>query len=113
MGTTATFLACRAGAAPAVGHPWTPLPQVAEGWTVCASRLVPDDLAAVLRDVPGPAVIALVMFSDDCWLVGALDGTVVWEWSFGDEYERGGGWRRLPTIRRWTSTRCSPAACRR
>jgi hypothetical protein len=31
------------------------------------------------------------MFSDDCWLVGALDGTVAWEWSFGDEYERAGG----------------------
>jgi hypothetical protein len=94
MGTTATFLACRAGAAPAVGQPWTPLPPVAEGWMVCESRLVPDDLeelAALLRDVPGPAVIAFVMFSVQCWLVGALDGTVAWEWSFGDEYERGGG----------------------
>jgi hypothetical protein len=92
MGTTATFLACRAGAAaPAAGDPWTPLPQVAEGWTVCTSRLVPDDLAAVLHDVPEPTVIGLVMFSDDCWLVGALDGTVAWEWSFGGEYERSGG----------------------
>lgn len=34
---------------------------------------------------------AFVIFSDDCWLLGALDGTVAWEWSFGDEYERGGG----------------------
>lgn len=94
MGTTATFLACRAGAAPAVGQPWTPLPEVAEGWMVCESRLVPDDLdelAAVLHDVPGPAVIGFVMFSDDCWLVGALEGTVAWQWSFGDEYERAGG----------------------
>jgi hypothetical protein len=94
MGTTATFLACRAGAAPVVGQPWTPLPEVAEGWMVYRSRLVPDDLeelAAVLHDVAGPAVIAFVMFSDDCWLVGALDGTVAWEWSFGDEYERAGG----------------------
>jgi hypothetical protein len=94
MGTTATFLACRADAAPAVGQPWTPLSHAAEGWMVCESRLVPDDLeelAAVAHDVAGPAVIAFVMFSDDCWLVGALDGTVVWEWSFGDEYERGGG----------------------
>lgn len=34
---------------------------------VCRSRLVPDDLeelAAMLHDVPGPAVIAFVMFSD-------------------------------------------------
>jgi hypothetical protein len=94
MGTTATFLACRAGAAPAVGHPWTPLLEVAEGWMVGESRLVPDDieeLAAVLHDVPGPAVVAFVLFSDECWLVGALDGTVAWEWSFGDEYERAGG----------------------
>jgi hypothetical protein len=94
MGTTATFLACRAGAAPAVGSPWTPLPEVAEGWMLCESRLVPDDLeelAAVVHDVAGPAVVAFVMFSDDCWLVGALDGTVAWDWSFGDEYERGGG----------------------
>jgi hypothetical protein len=94
MGTTATFLACRAGAVPAVGQPWTPLPRVAEGWMVCESRLVPDDLAgmaAVLRDVSGPAVIAFVMFSDDCWLMGALDGAVAWEWSFGDEYDRVGG----------------------
>jgi hypothetical protein len=61
---------------------------------VCESRLVPDDLeglAAVLHDVAGPAVVAFVMFSDDCWLLGALDGTVAWEWSFGDEYERAGG----------------------
>jgi hypothetical protein len=94
MGTTATFLACRAGTAPAVGQPWTPLPHVAEGWMVGESRLVPDDLvelAAVLHEVPGPAVVAFVMFSDDCWLVGGLDGTVAWEWSFGDEYERAGG----------------------
>jgi hypothetical protein len=52
------FLACRAGAAPAVGQPWTPLPQVAEGWMVGESRLVRDDLeelAAVLHDVAGPA----------------------------------------------------------
>jgi hypothetical protein len=94
MGTTATYLACRAGAAPAVGHPWTPLPDVAEGWMVGESRLVPDDsaeLAAMAREVDGPAVIGFVMFSDDCWLVGALDGTVAWEWSFGDDYERAGG----------------------
>ncbi|HZD73475.1 MAG TPA: hypothetical protein VE776_06245, partial [Actinomycetota bacterium] len=68
MGTTATFLACRAGAAPAVGSPWTPLPEVAEGWMLCESRLVPDDLeelAAVVHDVAGPAVVAFVMFSDD------------------------------------------------
>jgi hypothetical protein len=94
MGTTATFLACGAGAAPAVGRPWTPLPHVAEGWMVGESRLVPDnpeELAAVLHDVPGPAVVAFVLFSDDCWLVGALDGIVAWEWSFGDEYERAGG----------------------
>jgi hypothetical protein len=36
-------------------------------------------LAAVAHDVAGPAVIAFVLFSDDCWLVGALDGTVAWE----------------------------------
>jgi hypothetical protein len=94
MGTTATYLACRAGAAPAVGHPWMPLPGVAEGWMVGESRLIPDDLeelAAVAHHIPGPAVVGFVMFSDDCWLVGALDGTVAWEWSFGDEYERAGG----------------------
>jgi hypothetical protein len=94
MGTTATYLACRAGAAPAVGRPWTPLPAVAEGWMVGESRLVPDDLeelAAVAHEVAGPAVVAFVMFSDDCWLVGELDGTKAWEWSFGDEYERAGG----------------------
>jgi hypothetical protein len=94
MGTTATYLACRAGAAPAVGRPWTPLPHVAAGWMVGESRLVPNDLeelAAVAHQVAGPAVVAFVMFSDDCWLVGELDGTVAWEWSFGDEYERAGG----------------------
>lgn len=94
MGTTATYLACHAGAAPAVGHPWTPRPSGTEGWMVAESRLVPDDLeelAAVLHDVPGAAVVAFVMFSDRCWLVGALGGTVAWEWSFGDEYERAGG----------------------
>jgi hypothetical protein len=94
MGTTASFLACRAGAAPAVGHPWTPLPGVAEGWMVAESQLVPgnlEELAAVARDIAGPAVVAFVLFSDRCWLVGELDGTVAWDWSFGEEYERAGG----------------------
>jgi hypothetical protein len=94
MGTTATFLACHVGAVPEAGRPWTPLPPVAEGWMVGESELVPDDLeelAAVVHDVAGPAVVAFVLFSDICWLVGALGGTVAWEWSFGDEYERAGG----------------------
>jgi hypothetical protein len=88
MGLTAALIACRVGAEPAAVGSWTPFSDVAEGWLLRRGWMVGENaegLAGLLGGVVGPALAALVVDSDFCVVVGAVDGTVAWRWVFNEE----------------------------